>query len=133
MSKVVPGVCNSRFPAYLEGEVPPLEDSRVWRVCREVRFGDLVRIEKSDTCTDRAFATRTLRTPYAMLPSSKTAFPIQHPFIAPLEFVFKSPERLSLLSPLASGGHIFCDLQRERHFGVDKARIYSAELIRALE
>lgn len=122
--------------SYLEKKVLPLEDSDVWRVCREVRFGDLVRVEKSDT--DRAFAMKTIRTPDTM-PSSETvhhlcsAFPIKHPFIAPLEFVFKSPKGLSLLSPLASGGHLFSHLQRKRRFEVDRARIHSAELTCALE
>ncbi len=61
------------------------------------------------------------------------AHQIKHAFVAPLEFVFKSPEGLSLLSPVASGGHLFSYLQRERRFHVDKARIYSAELTCGLE
>lgn len=95
--------------SYVKKKVPPLEDSKVWKVCREVRFGELLRVQKSDT--DRTFAMRTIRTPDAVLGSETIdhfhPFLIEHPFIAPLEFIFKSPKGLSLLSPLASGGHLF--------------------------
>ena len=76
----------------------------MWRVRREFRFSDLVYVEKGDTC--RAFAIRTIRTPNAVL-RPEAVRRIEHPFIAPLELFFKSPERLRLLSLVASSGHLF--------------------------
>ncbi len=116
--------------SYVEKKVLPLEDWNVWRIRREVRFGDLVRVEKRDT--SRVFAMRTIRTAYAVL-GPEAVRRIEHPFIAPLEFVFESPEGLRLLSPVASGGHLFSYLQRERRFSVDRAKVYAAELTCALE
>ncbi len=118
--------------SYLEKNVPPLGDWDVWTVCREVRFGDLVRVKKRDT--NRTFAMRTICTPDAVpCPEPETVRRIEHPFVAPLEFALESPEGLSLLSPMASGGHLFSYLQRERRFDLDKAKIYAAELTCALE
>jgi serum/glucocorticoid-regulated kinase 2 len=116
--------------SYQEENVPPLEDSGVWRVRRDYRFGDLVRVEKRDT--NRAFAMRTIRTPDAVL-GSDLVHKLKHPFLAPVEYAFSSPEGLSLLSPVANGGHLFPYLQKERRFEVDKARLYSAELTSAME
>jgi serum/glucocorticoid-regulated kinase 2 len=116
--------------SFLGKRVPPLEDRGVWRARREIRFGDLVRVDKCDS--NRVFAMRIIRTPDAVLGPELTR-QLKHPFIAPLEFAFTSPEGLSLLSPVANGGHLFSYLQRERRFEVDKARRYSAELTSALE
>ncbi|KNG87541.1 putative protein kinase [Aspergillus nomiae NRRL 13137] len=59
---------------------------------------------------------------------------IQHPFIAPLMFAFHcSDGRLELLSQLGSGGYLADHVQRERRFGITKARYYAAELICILE
>ncbi len=117
--------------SYLDNKIPPLEDSGVWNVCEEIHFGDLIRVQKRDT--DRAFAMTTICTPNSMM-EIKTVqdfhalCPIDHPFIAPLEFVFKSSKGLSLLSPIAGGGHLFSYLQRELRFGIERARAYAAEL-----
>lgn len=116
--------------SYLEKKVLSLEDSGVWRVRREVYIGDLVRVEKCDTC--RVFAMRTIRTPDAV-PRPEAARRIGHPFITPLEFVFKSPKGLCLLSPVANSGHLFSYLRRERRFKDDRAKVCAAELTCALE
>ncbi|KAH8195341.1 hypothetical protein TruAng_010490 [Truncatella angustata] len=57
----------------------------------------------------------------------------QHPFIAPLQFVFESPQGLSLLSPVPSSGHLFYYLQKERRFELDEVMFYAAELVCVLE
>ncbi|KAG7292896.1 hypothetical protein NEMBOFW57_002941 [Staphylotrichum longicolle] len=120
--------------SFLERDVPPLGDSGVWSgvwsVRREVRLGDLVRVEKCDT--NRTFAMRTIRAPDTV-PCPETVCRIEHPFVAPLEFALESPQGLSLLSPVASGGYLFSYLQRERRFELDKAKMYIAELTCALE
>lgn len=121
---------------YLEKVVPTLEDAGVWNVRRVVRLGNLVRIEKKDT--NRTFLMRTIIsasavTDHETAESLRSRLRIEHPFIAPLEFVFRSPGGLSLLSSLASGGHLFSYLQRERCFEVGRAKMHSAEFICAIE
>ncbi|KAH7124970.1 hypothetical protein B0J13DRAFT_565963 [Dactylonectria estremocensis] len=115
--------------SYLEEKVPPLRDKMVWRVFETVNTGDLVHVEKKDS--HRSYAMVTLPTTN-FIPSPETPS-YSYRFITPLKFALKSPEGLHLLSPLASGGHLFGHLQRERRFAVDKARFYVAELVCLLE
>ncbi|KAF7555758.1 hypothetical protein G7Z17_g1922 [Cylindrodendrum hubeiense] len=114
--------------SYLEEKVPPLGDGKVWHVS-VVNTGDLVHVEKQDN--HRNYAMVTLPTTN-FLPSPETPL-YSHRFITRLKFALESPEGLHLLSPLASGGHLFGHLQRERRFAVDKARFYAAELVCLLE
>ncbi|EAU30169.1 predicted protein [Aspergillus terreus NIH2624] len=59
---------------------------------------------------------------------------IQHPFIAPLTFALISLDgRSELLSPLGSGGYLSDHVQRDRRFGITKAKYYAAELVCVLE
>ncbi|KAH6997390.1 hypothetical protein EDB80DRAFT_883535 [Ilyonectria destructans] len=115
--------------SYLEEKLPPLGDGKVWSVFKTVNAGDLVHVEKQDS--HRSYAMVTLPTTN-FLPSPETPSHSQR-FITPLKFALESPEGLHLLSPLASGGHLFSHLQRERRFAVDKARFYVAELVCLLE
>ncbi|KAH7124715.1 hypothetical protein EDB81DRAFT_911886 [Dactylonectria macrodidyma] len=115
--------------SYLEEKVLPLGDDTVWRVFETVNTGDVVHVEKQDS--HRRYAMVTLPT-NNFIPSPETPS-YSHRFIAPLKFALESPEGLHLLSPLASGGHLFGHLQRERRFAVNKARFYVAELVCLLE
>ncbi|PGH07671.1 AGC/AKT protein kinase [Blastomyces parvus] len=118
--------------SYLEKKVPPLCDTDVWCVHGEMGSSDLVYVEKRDT--NRTYGMKTI--PIAVLdvtPESKLAHRVEHPFIAPLKFAFKSPRGLILLSPLASGGPLSHHLQRARRFDFGRARFYAAELLCALE
>jgi serum/glucocorticoid-regulated kinase 2 len=120
--------------SYVEKEILPLEDWKIWRVSEEVNTGDLVHVKKEDT--KRSYAMQTIPIDEEV-PGLDLAYSlcsrVEHPFIAPLKFAFKSSKGLSLLSALANGGHLFSHLQRERHFDVDIARFYAAELVCALE
>ncbi|KAI3321927.1 kinase-like domain-containing protein [Xylariaceae sp. AK1471] len=60
-------------------------------------------------------------------------FEIAHPFIAPLQCSFRAPGRLSLLSPIASGGYLFSHIQKKRRFDVNMSKLYAAELLCVLE
>ncbi|RHZ62552.1 putative protein kinase [Aspergillus thermomutatus] len=130
-------------------EASPLEAREVWSVRGENSSGDpdLVYVEKKDTGRSYGMKAIDIRTVHAvaapgsdadtdinMAPSLSLRSAIQHPFIAPLKFAFRSSEgALNLLSPLASGGYLFDHLQRERRFDVHKARFYAAELVCTLE
>ncbi|GAW20333.1 hypothetical protein ANO14919_098360 [Xylariales sp. No.14919] len=58
---------------------------------------------------------------------------IAHPFIVPLEFSFRTPDRLSLLSPMASCGYLFSHPQKKRRFDANSSRLCAAELVCVLE
>ncbi|KAL2821915.1 hypothetical protein BJX63DRAFT_427277 [Aspergillus granulosus] len=103
----------------------------------------LVYVEKKDS--GRSYGMEAIDTPRSvhdvgpesginMASSLTLRAGIQHPFIAPLRFAFVSDDgRLELLSPLGSGGYLSDHVQRERRFGIPKARHYAAELVCILE
>ncbi|KAL2359028.1 hypothetical protein RJZ56_008140 [Blastomyces dermatitidis] len=117
--------------SYLEKKVPPLGDTEVWCVYGEMGSSDLVYVEKLDT--DRSYGMKTIPIVVDVTHESKLTHRVEHPFIAPLKFAFKSSKGLSLLSPLASGGPLSHHLQRVRRFDVGLARFYAAELLCVLE
>ncbi|KAA8648525.1 hypothetical protein EYZ11_008826 [Aspergillus tanneri] len=135
--------------SYTEKEACPLETRAVWSVRGARSSGDLdlVYVEKKDTGRSYGMKVIDIRTVHDvvapgseadidinMAPRLSLRSAIQHPFIAPLKFAFKSSRgTLKLLSPLASGGYLFDHLQRERRFDVNKARFYAAELVSTLE
>lgn len=116
--------------SYLEKKVPPLEDRGTWCIRGEIGSSDLVYVKKKDTA--RSYGMKTIPD-VNVAPGPEIVDSLEHPFIAPLKFAFKSPKGLSLLSPLASGGQLFHHLQRALRFHVDWARFYAAELLCAME
>ncbi|KAH7131246.1 protein kinase [Dactylonectria macrodidyma] len=96
-------------------------------------LGYVAQAKKKDT--QRTYAEKIIR--LAEFTSSEItraqASRIDNPFIAPLIFAFETEKDLHLLSPFVSGGHLFHHLQRERCFNADRARIYAAEILCALE
>jgi serum/glucocorticoid-regulated kinase 2 len=136
---------------YSKKEIPTLKTKNVWSFCNEsgvdglvyVEDLDIVCVEKKDT--GRSYGMQTVGSCYNhtvdtgsgvginMIPSRILHSGIQHPFIAPPKFAFKSTSGVNLLSPLASGGYLFDQLQKERRFGVDRTRFYAAQLVCILE
>lgn len=100
--------------SYTQKEVPPLETREVWSVRREHGAGDpdLIYVEKKDTGRSYGLRAVDIRTAHAgvaesdadtdvvnIAPSLSFRSAIQHPFIAPLKFAFRSSEGiLDLLS-----------------------------------
>lgn len=58
---------------------------------------------------------------------------LNNTFIAPVRLVYKSLGLLHLLSPLSGGGHLLSQVQRERRFPIEQARLCAAQLVCALE
>jgi len=56
-----------------------------------------------------------------------------HPFIVGLKYAFQTPEKLFLLLDYAPGGNMSRSLQKDKRFSEDRARIYLAEVLLALE
>ena len=57
----------------------------------------------------------------------------RHPFIVGLKYAFQTPEKLFLLLDYAPGGNMSRALHRDKRFTEDRARIYLAEVLLALE
>lgn len=57
----------------------------------------------------------------------------RHPFIVGLKYAFQTPEKLFLLLEYAPGGNMSRTLHKERRFNEDRAKLYLAEIILALE
>ncbi|CZR65792.1 related to protein kinase 1 [Phialocephala subalpina] len=58
---------------------------------------------------------------------------IKSPFIVPIKFAFQSPECLYLVSPFVHGGELWKLLHKQQRFDVDTIRLYTAEILCALE
>ena len=56
-----------------------------------------------------------------------------HPFIVGLKYAFQTPEKLFLLLDYAPGGNMSRALQKDKRFAEDRARLYLAEVLLALE
>lgn len=117
--------------------VPPLEDPRAWRLDDGGNCpGGFPHATKRDTGRAYAVARVQLQASAPAPTSAARLDSIFHPFITPLKFAFLEstvgPGLVSLLSPLAGGGHLIHRLQRERRFDEAKARRYTAELVLAL-
>ena len=57
----------------------------------------------------------------------------RHPFIVGLKYAFQTPEKLFLLLEYAPAGNMSRTLHKERRFAEDRAKLYLAEIILALE
>ena len=58
---------------------------------------------------------------------------IQHPFIISLQYAFQTPEKLFLLLDYAAGGNMSRTLLKDKKFTEERARMYLAEILLALE
>lgn len=56
-----------------------------------------------------------------------------NPFIAPLKFAAQTERKFCLFWPFISGGYLLYHLQMARRFQIDRARLYAAEILVALE
>ena len=57
----------------------------------------------------------------------------KHPFIVGMKYAFQTPDKLFLVLDFAPGGNMGQALKRERRFPEDRAKIYLAEIILAIE
>ncbi|CDW74610.1 protein kinase domain containing protein [Stylonychia lemnae] len=57
----------------------------------------------------------------------------QHPFIVNLNYAFQTSDKLFLILDYCPGGDMARVLQRERRFSEDRARIYIAEIVLAIQ
>lgn len=57
----------------------------------------------------------------------------KHPFIVGLKYAFQTPEKLFLLLDYAPGGNMSRSLTKDKRFNEERAKLYLAEIILAIE
>jgi serine/threonine protein kinase len=102
-------------------------------------FGEVYLVEKIED--HRYFAMKVLSkskvmshnlTRYALTERNVLSF-MNHPFIVKLDFAFQTKEKLFLILEYCPGGDLAEYLQVEKRFKEERAKIYTAELILAIE
>lgn len=58
---------------------------------------------------------------------------VENPFLVPIKFIFQSPESLYFVSAFVPSGELFDMLYKEQCFDMDTIRLYTAEILCALE
>lgn len=100
----------------------------------ESRFGEVERIRKSDSNSFYAsIAVQKDHLPTVELKSLLLSPMNNVPFVAPLRFIAETDSHVSLFWPYVSGGHLLYHLQQAQRFSDERARLYAAEILIAME
>ncbi|KAH8163781.1 hypothetical protein CIB48_g4457 [Xylaria polymorpha] len=115
---------------YTEQGLPPFERNYEWEWPYPIGCTDLWRTQKGIGHHDvnQSYAMKVVENI-----DTPAEFEISHPFIAPLQFSLRTPDKLRLFSPMADGGYLFSHLQKHRRFNIFLARFFAAQLICVLE
>ncbi|KAI3329475.1 kinase-like protein [Ustulina deusta] len=115
---------------YTEQGLPPFERNSEWEWPYPIGCTDLLHTQKRIGHHDvnQSYAMKVVENA-----DTPAEFEISHPFIAPLQFSLRAPDKLRLFSPMAAGGYLFSHLQKHRRFNVFLARFFAAQLICVLE
>ncbi|MBW0516006.1 hypothetical protein O181_055721 [Austropuccinia psidii MF-1] len=116
-----------------------IDSFELLKVIGKGSFGKVMQVRKKDT--GRIYALKTIRKAHIVSRSEVThtlaertvLAQIQNPFIVPLKFCFQNPDKLYLVLSFINGGELFHHLQREGRFSEERSRLYTAELLSALE
>jgi len=102
-------------------------------------FGKVMMVRKKDTKT--IFAMKTLRK-QALVKRNQLLHTrtersilqnIKHPYLTTLSYAFQTPEKLYLVMDYCGGGELFFWLKKDRRFSQQKARLFAAEIVLALQ
>ncbi|EGG11547.1 uncharacterized protein MELLADRAFT_41984 [Melampsora larici-populina 98AG31] len=116
-----------------------IDSFELLKVIGKGSFGKVMQVRKKDT--GRIYALKTIRKAHIVSRSEVThtlaertvLAQISNPFIVPLKFCFQNPDKLYLVLSFINGGELFHHLQREGRFSEERSRLYTAELLSALE
>ncbi|PLW49931.1 hypothetical protein PCANC_04746 [Puccinia coronata f. sp. avenae] len=116
-----------------------IDSFELLKVIGKGSFGKVMQVRKKDT--GRIYALKTIRKAHIVSRSEVThtlaertvLAQITNPFIVPLKFCFQNPDKLYLVLSFINGGELFHHLQREGRFSEERSRLYTAELLSALE
>ena len=115
------------------------DDFQIVKVIGRGTFGKVFLVKKRDT-----------RVPYAMKVLKKEQIMqrnlyqktraerdilerIKSPFIVDLHFAFQTEDKLYLIMDFMNGGELFTHLRKDKTFSENRAKIYAAEILLALE
>ena len=102
-------------------------------------FGEVFLVRKLDS--QKLYAMKVLQkdkiinenlVKYALTERNVTSY-LNHPFIVSLSYAFQTGEKLFLVLEFCPGGDLGWHLRREKRFSEYRARIYTCEIILALE
>lgn len=116
-----------------------IEDFDLLKVLGKGSFGKVMMVRKKDT--KKIYAMKTLRKAALIkrnqLLHTKTERSIlqsiKHPFLTSLSYAFQTPDKLYLVMDYCGGGELFFWLKKDRRFSQQKARLFAAEIILALQ
>ncbi|KAJ3023495.1 UNVERIFIED_CONTAM: hypothetical protein HDU68_008594 [Siphonaria sp. JEL0065] len=116
-----------------------VDDFEIMRVLGKGSFGKVVQVKKKDT--GRIYAMKILKKSSIVerdevehtLAERNVLAKVSHPFIVNIKFSFQSKDKLYLVLAFVNGGELFHHLQLEGRFEEDRAKLYAAELLSALE
>ena len=121
---------------YVKTKTLRIETSKNPRfVGKSRRLGAVVRIRKSGShsCYASIHIQKADLSPRCDVMQAPLLPVNNGPFIAPLKFIAQTRSQFCLFWPFVSGGHLFYHLQRAQRFHADRARLYAAEILVALE
>ncbi|KAI8615398.1 kinase-like domain-containing protein [Chytriomyces sp. MP71] len=116
-----------------------VDDFEILKVLGKGSFGKVVQVRKKDT--GRIYAMKILKKSSIVerdevqhtLAERNVLAKVSHPFIVNIKFSFQSKDKLYLVLAFVNGGELFHHLQLEGKFPEERARMYAAELLSALD
>lgn len=116
-----------------------LMDFKVLALVGRGSFGQVLQVRKKDTGS--IYALKILEKSHVKkkdqvenTKSERRVLEIvNHPFIVKLHYAFQTGSALCLVMDFVNGGELFTYLKKERYFHEEDARIWSAEILLALE
>nr|CCA19476.1 protein kinase putative [Albugo laibachii Nc14] len=116
-----------------------IEDFELLKVLGKGSFGKVMMVRKKDT--KKIYAMKTLRKAALIkrnqMMHTKTERSIlqsiKHPCLTSLTYAFQTPEKLYLVMDYCGGGELFFWLKKDRRFSQQKARLFAAEIVLALQ
>ncbi|KAH3681154.1 hypothetical protein WICPIJ_007849 [Wickerhamomyces pijperi] len=116
-----------------------IEDFDLLKVIGKGSFGKVMQVRKKDS--GKIYALKAIRKSHIVsrsevvhtLAERTVLARVENPFVVPLKFSFQSPEKLYLVLSFINGGELFYHLQKEGRFDLQRSRLYTAELLSALE
>lgn len=116
-----------------------ISDFHVEKVLGEGAFGKVTLVTKKDT--GQLYAMKSLRKDMIEQRNQKLHTQTEReilgevncPFIVQLRFAFQTTDKLFMVMDFVNGGELFFHLRKDLKFSEERTRIYSAEILTALE
>eukprot|EP00455_Lapot_gusevi_P054030 TRINITY_DN855_c0_g1_i4.p1 TRINITY_DN855_c0_g1~~TRINITY_DN855_c0_g1_i4.p1 ORF type:complete len:419 (+),score=117.03 TRINITY_DN855_c0_g1_i4:104-1360(+) len=102
-------------------------------------FGKVMQVRKKDT--GKIYAMKVLKKENLIkrkqvahtITERRVLEEIDHPFVVSLRYAFQTEDKLYMILDYFTGGELFYHLKNEGKFSEERARLYAAEIILALE